>query len=329
MTCELESPIPGFSIPFSGNRRGKRIMNLSHLRSFIAIVEAGSINRAATMTGIPSTTLSRHLRELDDELGVTLIERTTHRSTVTPWGNEFYGHALDVLSSFDDACDAIQNLKAHPAGSLSILAPSAFGRRIVAPMLVSFREAYPDITVSLSLDNRGPDLNDIGADIAFRIGEAPVGSERFDVIGIADFQLVASPRYLETRPKISAPEDLANHAFVSVSVNSAPETWSFSAGDDRRTVHLTPVINMYDPTGVRELVSQGAGIGIIAEIFCDREIRSGELVRIIPGWQISTQQHYGMAHRRSLTKSPRVRAFLDHARSALADHFTDPNGTQP
>lgn len=300
------------------------LVKINQLESFRAIALSGSISGAALAQGTPSTTLSRHLKELEEDLGVTLIERTTHQCTLTSWGETFLEHAETVLDSFQSAREAIDSLKTQPKGHLNVLAPSAFGRRMIAPLLPNFQRLYPDISISLTLDNRNPDLHDAGMDIAFRIGNAPVGSERFETIGSAPFVAVASPSYLQEHPAPRSPDDLEQLAFISVSTRRSKEQWQLQKGDIRTDVTLTPSLNVFDPTAVRDMVVNGAGFGIIASAFCNRELQQGTLTQLLPDYDIPARQHYAIAYLRASSASSKAQAFLRYIKPALSASLAAP-----
>lgn len=294
-------------------------MKVEELRAFVAITEAGGILAASRKTKMPPASLARRLKELEEYLGVILVERTTHSAFVTQWGRALYPHALDALAAIAQAEEAMRGLHEMPLGHLRVLAPSAFGRRMIAPLLADFGRAYPDIRVTLLLDNSNPDLNSADVDIAFRIGGEPVGAERFERLGTCELIAVAAPRYLSEAGRVAAPADLQDHRIVALSTDGREQTWCFSRSGSMEKVAVVPSISVFDPTAVLDIILDGGGIALVSEIFCNAEIAEGRLQVVLPGWRHEPGQEYIMSHARAVSELPRAQVFMDHVRKALRE----------
>lgn len=286
-------------------------MRLSEIRTFVAIIEVGSIVGAARQLKAPPATVSKRLKDLETRLGVTLIERTTHSVRITEWGRTFYPHALATLDAATVAAEAVARLKIEPEGHLRLQAPSAFGQRFIAPHLAEFRALYPRITVSLLLDTAQADFSAPGMDAAIQIGPAPDSDLRLASLGRVPMRLVASPAWAAGHPAPSVPSDLEACDIVAVSRECVGERWEFDRGGVKAVVDVLPVVSVYNPISVQDIVLAGGGVALLSDLFCADAIASGALVTLLQDWKPRAWQDYAIVYPAAHTTLPRVRLFVD------------------
>jgi DNA-binding transcriptional LysR family regulator len=178
---------------------------LGALRMFVRAVEAGSFSKAAIATNTKTSTVSRAIASLEEDLGVSLFNRTTRRAHLTEPGATFYEHARGVLRGLEEARDAASAMEGRPQGLIRLHVPSAFARLHIIPFLPDFLAAYPDIRLDVSLTDVRVDLLSVGADLAIRIG--PLIDSSLLARKLAPHRRIvcASPAYLGRTPPIAEP----------------------------------------------------------------------------------------------------------------------------
>ena len=184
---------------------------LGALRMFVRAVEAGSFSKAAIATNTKTSTVSRAIASLEEDLGVSLFHRTTRRAHLTEPGATFYEHARGVLRSLDEARDAASAMEGRPQGLIRLHVPGAFARLHIMPFVPDFLAAYPDIRLDVSLTDIRVDLLSVGADLAIRIG--PLIDSSLLARKLAPHRRIAcaSQAYLDRTPPIAEPSDLLQH----------------------------------------------------------------------------------------------------------------------
>src|ERR1700742_5367418 len=184
---------------------------LGALRVFVRAVEVGSFSKAAIATNTKTSTVSRAIASLEEDLGVSLFHRTTRRAHLTDPGAIFYKHARGVLRGLEEARDAASAMEGRPQGLIRLHVPSSFARLHIIPFVPDFLAAYPDIRLDISLSDVRVDLLSVGADLAIRIG--PLIDSSLLSRKLAPHRRIpcASPAYLGRPPPLAAPRDLLQH----------------------------------------------------------------------------------------------------------------------
>jgi DNA-binding transcriptional LysR family regulator len=182
---------------------------LGALRMFVRAVEAGSFSKAAIATNTKTSTVSRAIAGLEEDL--SLFHRTTRRAHLTEPGATFYEHARGVLRGLEEARDAASAMQGRPQGLIRLHVPSGFGRLHIMPFVPDFLAAYPDIRLNVSLTDVRVDLLSVGADLAIRIGSLLNSSMLARKLAPHRRVACASPAYLDRTPPICEPNDLLQH----------------------------------------------------------------------------------------------------------------------
>jgi DNA-binding transcriptional LysR family regulator len=206
------------------------------LRTYVAVVNAGSFARAAEKLGMSRAMATKHVQTLEAELGARLLNRTTRKLSATEAGRAFHARAERVLSDLDEAESAVADASASPKGLLRVAAPMSFGYRHLGPAIAEFMRDCPDMAVELSLNDRVVDLVDEGLDVALRIGRLAESSLVAKRIAAARLIPVASPAYLARKGKPKTPADLAWHDCLDYTLAAAGPEWRFTdrAGKEAR-----------------------------------------------------------------------------------------------
>jgi DNA-binding transcriptional LysR family regulator len=292
-------------------------MTLEELRTFVAIVEQGNIARAAGSLNTPSATVSKRLRDLETDLGVTLVERNTHSCKVTDWGLTLLPQARATIEAAAQCHHVITSMKSDPGGIVRVTAPSAFGRTFLTPLLPLFREAYPQIVLSINFDNQLVRFENGGTDVAVHVGPAPDSDLVRIALGAAPLRLVCSPSYAAARGLPAEPAQLSGHDIVEIGHGSFAESWRFRRGAVEVAIDHSSSISVYDPSAARDMVIAGAGIAILSELFCKADLEDSKLVEVLADWTPLPDQSYALLLPKASRSIPAVKTFVDFARTRL------------
>ncbi|MGE0785853.1 MAG: LysR family transcriptional regulator [Sandaracinaceae bacterium] len=292
-------------------------MDVNTLLLLVEVLDAGSLAAAARRTGVPKSTISRKLRELEDELGVRVLQRTTRQLGLTAAGTRLLAHARDIGATVQLARRDVRAKGDQPRGALRVTASVSLGERFLAPILLDFLGRHPAVDLSLRLDSTMADLIGDSIDVAIRIGDpdpkSPFIARR---LGDAGTYPCASPGYLA---RVGAPEDveqLRAHAAVMYSADGSVPPFVLE-GDDGEVHRIRPharlLVNSH-PVAARAIAA-GLGIGCLPAPYLRDGIARGELVRVLPGYRAPLKWIYALFPSRELP--PAARAFVDF----VADHF--------
>ncbi|MBS0239026.1 MAG: LysR family transcriptional regulator [Proteobacteria bacterium] len=276
---------------------------------FIKVAETGSFTAAADVLGISGQMVGKHIRMLEDHLGVGLLNRTTRQQSLTDAGKDFLERTRIVLAELEAAEALAADSRSRPRGELRVNAPVTFGAFSLAPLLPSYMIDNPDVAVRLTLSDRVVDLVDEGYDCVFRAG--PLTDSTLIARGLRPMELIAcaAPAYLKARGTPRSPTDLKAHDCLGFAGSAIEDRWEFIGPDGKSTV---PVKSRFSAnSGLALKQAALAGLGIIfqpAELTQD-DIKRGRLVRILPGWRSSRPMHLLFAPDRRLT--PKLRSFIE------------------
>jgi DNA-binding transcriptional LysR family regulator len=288
-------------------------IDLNDLYYFHEIVLHGGIAAAERATREPKSKLSRRLAQLEDRLGVRLVERSTRRFRVTEVGQIFYQHCSAMVLEAEQAQAAVAGVKERPAGVVRFACPTGM-LETVTPILASFLATYPDVSLDVVTSNTPVDLIEQRVDVALRV--------RFSLNGDASLTmraLAASRRILVATPLIAAqiaedhdPDCLQHVPCLAFGADDAPGVWRLEGSDGQsRAVRITPRLTCGELFVLRAAAVAGLGVALIPDHFCREEMSDGRLVRLLPGWWKQPGLiHVVFTSKRGLT--PAVRALIDH-----------------
>jgi DNA-binding transcriptional LysR family regulator len=286
------------------------------MRTFVRVLELGSMSSAARESGTTQPTVSKLLAQLERQLQVRLFERSTRGLSPTEQGKRFYHDARLVLEQFDAAVSGVQGMNGQVSGLLRINAPVALGQYRINAMVQQFLAAHPGIEIELILDDRFADLVEDGVDVAFRLG----GTLPPDAVGrhlakVWRF-LVAAPSYLAARGVPSAVNDLAGHDFVRFAWTPGNTIDLFRAGEQVQLA-VPARFRVNNALSIREALLLGSGIGICPGWLVGDLLDSGKLVRVLDGWSGRHQDLYLLYPSRQY-QPLRSRTFIDFSVAQFA-----------
>jgi DNA-binding transcriptional LysR family regulator len=301
--------------------------DLSLLRTFVCIVECGSISAAARCLKAPQPTLSRHLRLLEKLCGAALLRRDTHGINLTEAGQQLLTDARSMLAHAEEADLRMREGQTTLTGHLRLFATIDLGQSIVTRLVSRFLQANPKVTAELGLSSRPLRMIQEGCDVAMLPGKITDESVIARPAGKMALQLAASPSLVKARPPVKKPGDLELWPWITVGGhqfwNTKELTLSARNGADQ-TLHLSPVLISEGVTSIREAVRDGLGVSVIPEFLIREDVRCGRLVRVLPQWSPpDLPVHVVYAGARLLPA--RVRSFVDFAVS----YITKELGSKP
>ncbi len=266
-------------------------MDLNALRLFVDIVDAGNLSAAARKLKMTRANVSYHLRALEEELGVQLLRRTTRHVEPTPVGAGLYEHGRNILGEVAAATALISNLGKSLQGHVRLSVPTGLGHSLLSPLLVRFKQRYPDIVLDVVFDNRIHNLVSEDVEVALRIISTPPDSVVATEIGAVDWVVCASPGYADAHPAPHVLADLQAHAIVCASPVGQKLKAFGVRGDGgaaaREQVALEPTLSSENFAFLKEAVVAGLGIGIFPLYAIGAELADGALRPLLPGYRVS------------------------------------------
>jgi DNA-binding transcriptional LysR family regulator len=261
--------------------------DLNSLMIFAKVVETNSFSEAARRLSMPTSTVSRRIAELEAQLGVRLLERSTRSLRLTDVGSEVLEHAQRSAELGDAVDNIVSNVVSDVSGVLRLSAPPSISDSLVVPLVNGFQGSYPNVRVSIFFTERYVDHIAEGIDLVFRFGALKDSSLIARRILTYRHQLVASPAYLKTHKPPKTPHDLLGHRLLSFSHWKPENSWSFTHanGKDRETMTFDPYLSMNDYVGLAHALMAGAGIGELPPILQPQLIRDERLVEVMPKWR--------------------------------------------
>jgi DNA-binding transcriptional LysR family regulator len=288
------------------------------MRVFAGVVDAGSFVGAADALGMSKAAVSRHVSDLEQRLGVRLMQRTTRKLSLTQEGEVFLARCRDILASIEESEAELSTRAASASGLLKVSVPVSFATKHLAPLWSDFLAAHPRLTLDVHLADRVVDLVDEGFDLAVRIARLPDSSLVSRKLAATRLVLCAAPSYLRRRGTPMHPDDLAAHDVIGYSLLSTPGQWLLQGPDGPVTVKTRPRLwtNNGD-TSVAAAV-RGAGIDLQPTFLIADELADGRLVQVLPAWQAVELGIYAVYPSRKFVL-PKVRALVNFLAASFAD----------
>jgi DNA-binding transcriptional LysR family regulator len=287
---------------------------------FARIVDAGSFTQAALRVGLPKSTVSRRIALLEAKLGERLLQRTTRKLVVTEFGASLLEHAHKVAEEVEAAAALVQHRQLEPSGRLRITMPSDFANLGMNDMIARFVKRYPAVTLELDLTPRRVDLVAENFDIAIRMGDLPDdASLNARRVALERFGLYAAPSYIAQRGLPEQPDDLLEHELLCVlSRIGGAVPWVLTRGKVRWERELKARLAANSPDLLARIACSGAGIAASSALFADQYVRKGELVRVLPEWDLPAATGWAVFPGRRLMPA-KTRAFLDMMEEMCCD----------
>lgn len=262
-------------------------VTLERMRTFVRIADRGSLSAVGRELGIGQSTVSRHLRELEEALGVPLLSRTTRRITLTDEGSRYYANCLQILRLVEQAGNEARGARGALSGTIRLSCTAAFGVLHVSRLVFAFQDRYPDISVDLSLTDERIDLVRERVDIALRLGPLSDSSLKLRPLGQSQRLLVAAPSYLAAHGRPTTPKELSGHEGIRMTNITGSDTLVLQ-GPDGET-HAVPFGGRFRTDhglAAREALAAGRGIAPAHRWLVQDLLDDGQLEAILPGYSL-------------------------------------------
>ncbi|MGW9229475.1 LysR family transcriptional regulator [Pseudorhizobium sp. NPDC055634] len=285
---------------------------LTRMRAFIEVVEAEGFSAASRRTGRSKALLSKYVKELEDDLGALLLNRTTRQFSMTEAGHTYYRTAADILKEIDNLADLVRENNADLKGRLRVSVPRTFVDAEVGQSLIDFAREHPEVSLEIVAEDRFVDLIEESFDLAIRITKL----EDSGLIArkIADFRVYAcaSADFVARHGPIETPQDLSRIPFL-IDTNSRWHNNVRFSGTDGNTISV-PVsgpVEVNSPQATLRAAKAGLGVAIIPDFIANPSIQAGDLVTLLDDYIARDRGIYAVyPHRRYLPA--KVRSFVDY-----------------
>jgi len=286
------------------------------MRTFAAVIEAGSFVGAADTLGMSKPAVSRYIADLEARLGVRLLHRTTRKLSLTDEGELFHERCQELLAGLDEAEAEITSRSSEATGVLKINAPLSFGILHLADLWGEFSARHPRVKLDITLADRVVDLIEEGYDLAIRIAALPSSTLISRQLASTRMVLCAAPAYLQRAGTPTHPSELTQHTVLAYSYLSTNDVWRFHGPDGEVSVKTHPVLTTNNGDTCRAVALQGHGIILQPSFIVGNDLASGALVEVLPEYRSIELGIYAVYPTRRHV-APKVRVMIDFLREAF------------
>lgn len=266
--------------------KNERIDRVELMRTFVRIVEAGSLSAAARQLSTTQATISRRLQSLEAMLGVKLVLRTTHAMKLTDDGERCYQHAKQIIDAWLALEDGLNVKEDEPVGTLRVRAPHAFGQQQLLTPLLNFLQRYPNLSVEWMLNDKRVDFLSDNIDCAIRVGEQVDPATVTVLLAEVPRSVVATPELLKNYSNISEPEQLSALPWVALNTFYQHNV-SLTHRHSREpvTFSIAPRLSTDSIYVARNAALAGLGVVVVSSWTVAEDISQGRLIELVPAWQ--------------------------------------------
>lgn len=262
-------------------------VTLERMRTFVRVAERGSFTAVARELGIGQSTVTRHLRELEEAVGVPLLSRTTRRVTMTDEGSRYYSGSMEILRLVEQVGQETRETRGAPSGVVRLSCTAAFGVLHISRLIFAFQDSFPEISVDFSLTDERVDLIREGIDIALRLGPLMDSSLKLRTLGKSQRMLVAAPDYLAARGRPLIPEELSAHEGIRMSNIAGSDTLDLTGpAGEHHTVSFGGRLRIDHGLAAREALVAARGIASAHRWLIDDLLKAGRLERVMPEYTL-------------------------------------------
>ncbi|CAG2129491.1 LysR substrate-binding domain-containing protein [Cupriavidus plantarum] len=297
------------------------MQDLNDLYLFAQVVQHGSFSGASRATGVPKSRLSRRIAQLEKDLGVQLLRRTTRQVRVTPLGEAFFERCRAMLAEAEAAREIVAMAREQPCGRLHVTCPVVIAQVILAPAIGGFMKANPGITLEIEATNRRVDVIGENIDLALRVRDVLEDSSlAVRTFGKSQLMLVASPALLDSIGRPRTPQALEGMPGVGQKPHEGKHEWAlFGKGGQSVHVAYEPRLISDEFALLREACLAGMGVAMLPRMYCRDEIARGDLEVLLPEWDLPMGVlHAVFPSRKGVTHA--LRLFLDFLGEILPEN---------
>jgi DNA-binding transcriptional LysR family regulator len=293
------------------------MLDVGALIAFVAVIDTGSFSGAAQRLGQTPSGVSRTIARLEQQLGMTLIHRTTRRLDLTEEGGWLLGRARRILAELEETERQAALARARPAGLVRVNAATPALDHLIAPLLADFLDAYPQVQLELTSGETIIDLIEEKADVALRIGQLPDSTLNARRLGSSRVRVLAAPAYLARHGTPARVEDLARHRQLGFVAPASLNTWPLRLGPDEGW-RCAPHVTATSGETIRHLALEGAGIASLSDFLTRADVAAGRLVPLLEDAALPWTQPVWAVFYKQGALAPRVKALVDFLAARLA-----------
>jgi len=290
---------------------------LARVKVFVMVVETGSFSAASDRLDLSRAAASKYVSQLEAQLGVRLLNRTTRHVSTTESGRLYFERCKEMLHLMEEADDMVTGFSDAPKGTLRISAPSVFAHRHLVPLLSEYNRLYPDVRTEIIVSERVVDLVDEGYDLAIRIPYTEDAALIARRLTSCKHVVVAAPVYLKTAAALAAPSDIHKHACMLYSFTQN-NTWPLEKDGKHYPIKITPVITSNNPEVLLEAAIAGMGVTIMPTFIAYEAIRKGLLQTVLNDYTLLNLDIYAVYASRHYLPA-KIRTFVDFLKSRIDD----------
>jgi DNA-binding transcriptional LysR family regulator len=289
---------------------------IARMKAFTRVVEAGGFSAAAEQLGLSRAIVSKAVLDLERDLGARLLERTTRRVNVNEIGLAYYEKCVRILADLEEADRSVQQLHDEPRGILRVTAPVSFSLLHMKTVITAYLTQYPDVSLSLTLNDRFVDLIDEGYDVAIRITRLDDSSMIARHIAPAKRVLCAAPSYLQKHGIPETPADLIRHQCLGYGASVRPDEWTLVGPDGARTIRVSGPLSSNNGDLLACAARDGLGITLLPTFIIGGDVASNALTVVLPEHRPTDIGIYAV-YPPNRHLAAKVRTFID----ILTKHF--------
>jgi len=261
-------------------------MDLNAIHLFVQVVEYKSFTVASHKTGVPTSSISRKISELESHLNIQLLERTTRQLRLTEKGRIFYDSVLPAVDTLTMARQNLVDSITKNTGILRITVPPGLEKSIIIPLVDKFKIQYPNIRLKILLTGSELKFIEDGIDIALRIGE--LNDSNLIAVPLLEYNhvLVASPAYVDNHGLPSEPTQLSEHQLICGTNWHDTKQWKFVRNNQKTIIDINESLSLNHYAAIQLAIEKGMGIGELPSINCSDDIQSGNLIQVLADWNL-------------------------------------------
>ena len=292
-----------------GTKKGQ-MDKLNSIKAFTKVVQQGSFAAAAREMQLSRSAVSKYVIDLEQELGVQLLVRTTRSASPTENGQAYYERCLAILADLEEADVTVTRLQAEPRGILRVNAPMSFGTLHLGPALSDFMERYAELQIQLILSDQQIDPVQEGFDVTLRIADLPSSSLIARKIAPAHRVVCASPSYLQRRGTPQRPSDLREHDCLTYGHLATGKQWKLTGPDGEHWISIPWTLCTNNAEVLCDAAVRGRGIALLPTFIAAAELRRGSLQTILESYEAPEISIYAI-YPETRHLSVKVRLFID------------------
>lgn len=293
-------------------------MNITQgMRVFVCVVDSGSFAAAAEQMNISTPHVSRMIADLEAHLRARLLNRTTRRMVLTSIGERFYARSQQVLSLIEEVEAEAAEAHLHPSGRLRIHSIVSFGQHHLIPLIARYQKLYPQVSIDLTLSQRLPDLLEEGYDmtltVTLQLQDSGMMAQK---LGVSHSVLCAAPSYIAEHGAPVIPSDLLGHACIQLVSMMFPNEWIFYDDEGEQKIAVKGPFKVNVPEALTIAVQEGMGIGLLPAFATTDGLKTGKLVRLLPGYRLQEHGIYALYPSRQFLDA-KIKTWLEFLKKEL------------